>query len=268
MIAGVICAWLAPSQALPEALTRSAFETLGAADIVIAGEQHDNALHHVNQADIARAIYPSAIVFEMLTPDQAAAGQEADRAVMREMDDALGWTARGGWPAFHNYFPIFAAAPQARLYGAAVPRDVVRAAYEAGAASQFDDANYGLATPLEAAQQNAREALQDAAHCNALPDDALPRMVEAQRLRDASFAQTTLQALEDTGGPVLVITGNGHARVDWGMPFFIRKVAAEISVISVGQLETGEIAPPYDRWIMTGRFGPQGDDPCAAFSNN
>ncbi|MEP3346521.1 MAG: ChaN family lipoprotein [Litoreibacter sp.] len=268
-IAMTISACAFASMANGEVLTTSAFESLGAADIVIMGEQHDNALHHVNQAKVAGAIYPSALVFEMLTPAQAEAGQAANRAVFSELDAALDWSARGGWPAFHNYFSIFATAPQARIYGAAVPRETVRAAIGDGAASQFGEgADYGLDVPLPASEQSAREELQGTAHCSALPEDMLAGMVEAQRLRDASFARTTLQALEDTGGPVLVITGNGHARTDWGVPFYVRQVAPQVNLIAVGQLEEGEIAPPYDRWIMTGSFGADRDDPCEAFSSN
>ncbi len=99
------------SEAKAEALTRSAFEVLGAADIVVVGEQHDNALHHVFQAEIARAIYPSALVFEMLTPAQAKASRSVNRFDLRELDKALQWTKRGGWPAFQSYYPIFANAP-------------------------------------------------------------------------------------------------------------------------------------------------------------
>ena len=256
------------AQAQAEALSPSAFETLGGADIVIVGELHDNPFHHNNQAAIARAIYPSAIVFEMLDAEQAAAGQAADRFVLDALDTALEWTSRGGWPSFHMYYPIFAAAPQAQIYGAAVPREKLRAAVENGAAAGFSGEGYGLDASLPDAQQEAREALQAEAHCDALPADMLPQMVEAQRLRDASFAQTALQALEDTGGPVLVITGNGHARTDWGVPFYLDLVAPDAQVISVGQLVTGEISPPYDRWIMTGGFDAGEGDPCDRFSRN
>jgi uncharacterized iron-regulated protein len=260
---------LMASQATAEALNTSAFETLGAADIVIVGEVHDNPMHHANQAAIARAIYPAAVVFEMLSPAQAEAGQVANRSVLSELDAALGWTKGGGWPSFQMYFPIFNAAPQAKIYGAAVPRDQIRAAIEGGAAGHFDAAElYGLNTPLPAEEQTAREALQATAHCDALPAEMLPKMVAAQRLRDASLARTTLQALEETGGPVLVITGNGHARTDWGVPSYIDLVAPDADLISVGQLTLGEISPSYDRWVMTGSFDAGKGDPCAAFSSN
>lgn len=252
-----------------EALTNSAFETLGAADVVIVGEQHDNPIHHANQAAIARAIYPSAVVFEMLTAEQAEAGQAAGSSTIAELDAALEWSARGEWPSFHMYYPIFAAAPQARIYGAAVPRDQVRAAIADGAASQFESAaKYGLDMALTTGEQSAREAMQAAAHCNMLPTDTVSGMVEAQRLRDASFAKVTLQALKETGGPVLVITGNGHARTDWGIPTYLRRVAPDAASISVGQLVTGEISPPYDRWIMTRFFDAGKGDPCEVFSSN
>jgi uncharacterized iron-regulated protein len=256
-------------QASAEVLTPSAFETLGAADVVIVGEVHDNPMHHANQAAIARAIYPSAVVFEMLDAAQAEAGQSSNRSVLSELDAALEWTSQGGWPSFQMYFPIFAAAPQARIYGAAVPRDKVRAAIREGSASQFEgDAAYSLERALPIKEQSAREAMQALAHCNMLPAEALKGMVEAQRLRDASFAQVTLQALKDTGGPVLVITGNGHARTDWGLPTYLRRVAPEVEVISVGQLSAGEISPPYDRWIMTGSFDAGKGNPCDAFTSN
>ena len=242
---------------------------LGASDVVIVGELHDNPIHHSNQAQIARAIYPSALVFEMLSAEQAEAGQAANRTILAELDEALEWSKRGGWPSFHMYFPIFAVAPQARIYGAAVPREKVRAAITKGASSQFmGEPAYQLDAALPVVEQTERESLQSVAHCDALPADTLPGMVEAQRLRDAHFAQVTLQALNDTGGPVLVITGNGHARTDWGMPVYLRRVAPDIDLISVGQLVEGEISPPYDRWIMTGAYNAGRGDPCAAFSSN
>lgn len=259
---------MVPAQnATAEALNASAFGVLGEADIVIAGELHDNRAHHDNQAAIALAIAPKALVFEMLSAKQAAGGQDAPRDDMAVLDAALGWSDNA-WPDFEMYFPIFEAAPTAAIYGAAVPRDAVRAAIGTGAAAQFEDAaRFGLDTPLVHEEQQTREQSQMEAHCNALPEEMLGGMVEAQRLRDASFARTTLQALSETGGPVLVITGNGHARTDWGMPRYLKRAASEISVISVGQLTRDASDPPYDRWIITGDYTPINGDPCAAFQS-
>lgn len=41
------------------------------ADVVFLGELHDNPGHHARQAAYVAEIAPTALVFEMLTPDQA-----------------------------------------------------------------------------------------------------------------------------------------------------------------------------------------------------
>ncbi len=250
-----------------EELSPSAFRTLGSYDVVIVGELHDNQAHHDNQAAIARQITPSALVFEMLTPDQAAGAAGVPRDDADALDAALGWSDTH-WPDFAMYFPIFEAAPDAVIYGAALPRDEVRAAVKQGAAAVFDgdSALFGLDQTLNPEEQTARNALQSEAHCNALPEDILPGMVEAQRLRDASFARTTLRALEETGGPVLVITGNGHARNDWGMPRYLKRGQPGVKIASVGQILSRQGTPAFDYWIVTGDYTPLNGDPCAAFN--
>ena len=145
-----------------------------------------------------------------------------------------------------------------------VPRAMAREVVQSGAvAERFgpDAARFGLVGDLPGAQQAEREALQMAAHCDALPEDMLPGMVMIQRLRDATLARTVVQALEDTGGPVVVITGNGHARTDWGMPALLPE---GLNVVSVAQLEAAPEGPqPHDAWIVTPPVARE--DPCAAF---
>ena len=86
-----------------------------------------------------------------------------------------------------------------------------------------------------------------AAHCNKLPRRAAGGMVEAQRLRDARFAAAVRRALSRGGGAqAVLITGNGHARTDRGVPAYLRLVAPEISVLSVGMIEIDPAADPAD----------------------
>lgn len=249
-----------------EELFPSAFGVLAEYDVVIVGELHDNQAHHDNQAAIAREISPSALVFEMLSAEQAKGGRGVPRFDQNTLDQALGWS-EGAWSNFEMYFPIFRAHLDAEIYGAALDRNIMRSSVTDGAAAQFEGniALYGLDQRLDSAEQMKREALQMEAHCNALPETMLPGMVEAQRLRDAHFSKVTLQALKETGGPVLVITGNGHARTDWAMPRFLNRAAPEVKVVSVGQLLQEADTPPYDRWIVTGDYTPLDGDPCAAF---
>ena len=266
MAAGV-CAAIAAGPAAADEIAAADLDDLPAADVVILGEIHDNPAHHANQARAVAALRPSAIVFEMLGPAQAARITPALRGDEAALARALDW-ADSGWPDFALYYPILAAAPGARIYGAALPAPEVRRAVGEGAAAVFGAAEagrYGLDRPLPAAEQAAREAEQMQAHCHAMPAALMPGMVEAQRLRDAAFARTALQALEETGGPVAVIAGTGHARTDWGMPRALAAAAPEVRVLALGQVEGApEAPPPYDLWIVTPPL-PRDEDPCAAF---
>ena len=87
-------------------------QEVSGADIVILGEVHDNPAHHAHQARLIAKIDPAAVVYEMLSEDQAeiiTSELIGDETALRA---ALAWDA-GGWPDFAMYYPLFAAAPQA-----------------------------------------------------------------------------------------------------------------------------------------------------------
>jgi uncharacterized iron-regulated protein len=241
----------------------AAAQELPRADVVILGEVHDNPAHHLWQVEQVAAVAPAALVFEMLLPEQAAVVTPELRGDAAALGAALGWEERG-WPDFAMYHPIFAASPDAAVFGGDLPHEEVRRAVEDGAAAVFgpEAVRFGLDRPLPEAEQAAREALQAAAHCGALPEALLPGMVEAQRLRDAALARAVVEAHAATGGPVVLIAGSGHARTDWGVPAVLAEAAPELSVFSVGQLE-GEADAPFDLLRLTEAV--QRPDPCAAF---
>ncbi|WP_372837353.1 ChaN family lipoprotein, partial [Puniceibacterium confluentis] len=89
-------------------------------EVVFLGEYHDNPYHHARQAELVARIAPRALVFEMLTQDQAARITPDLLANPAALEAALAW-ADSGWPDFSMYYPIFVAA-HARVYGAALPR--------------------------------------------------------------------------------------------------------------------------------------------------
>ena len=257
---------------LPAAATAEVgfLDGLAPADIWVIGEVHGNPDHHANQARAVAALMPSALVFEMLTPEQATRGQPPRPAEAEALAELLDW-ASGGWPDFDLYFPIFAAAPGASVHGGALPRDEVRRAITEGAAEVFGAgaADFGLAEPLDPDQQAVREAEMAVSHCDALPASLLPGMVEAQRLRDAALARAAIEAHAATGGPVVVIAGTGHARQDWGIPAAIAHAAPTLTVRAIGQFE-GHAGPEnpdtgdaFDRVIRA--EAPPRPDPCAAF---
>lgn len=238
--------------------------SLPPADVVLLGEVHDNPHHHAAQAQALAAIRPAAVVWEMLTPEQAA-------RLPRDLSDAaavaaaVGWEG-SGWPDFAMYHPLMLAAPDALHLGAGVPRDRARRVFAEPLAQVFGPlaARFGLNGALPPDEQAAREADMQAAHCDALPEHLLPGMVAAQRLRDAELARVALAALADAGPPVAIITGNGHARTDWGVPVLIGRLNPSARVLSLGMFEAApDGAPPHDLWLVTPPA--EREDPCAAF---
>lgn len=235
------------------------------ADVYVLGEVHDNPVHHAAQADAIRDIGPRAVVFEMLTPAQAAEVRDDRLDDPDTLGDLLGWE-EAGWPDFDMYYPIFTASRGAAFYGAAVPREEARNAMEVGVARAFGEGagDYGLEDDLPAEQMADRLNLQMDAHCGQLPVEMLPDMVDLQRLRDATLARTAIRALDETGGPVAVITGNGHARRDWGVPSYIARVRPQLIVATLGQGEEGG-TPDGGFDATLSAPGVDRGDPCAAF---
>ncbi len=257
-----VLSWAAPSGAA--SLSEGVLAGMRRADVVLLGEIHDNPAHHRVQAAAVAAIAPRAVVWEMLTADRAArldAGVIGDPLALAQVTE---WE-NAGWPPLELYLPVFQAAPGAAHYGALVPRDGLGPVMEAGAAAAFgpEAARFGLTEALPAAEQATREADQQAAHCNAMPEQMLPVMVDIQRLRDAVLARAVLRALDETGGPVAVITGNGHARADRGVPVYLRRAAPEITLFTLGQSEEDRVEGRFDAVVDSpAAVRP---DPCAAF---
>jgi len=235
------------------------------ADVVLLGEIHDNPRHHQTQAKFVRAIGPKAVVWEMLTPEQARAVEPAWQSDPDRLERELDW-ASSGWPAFSYYAPVFEAAADAAWFGAQVPREAVSGIMSGGIAAWFGDAaqDFGLSAPLPRDEQAVREAGQQASHCNALPAEMLPVMVDIQRVRDAVLARAVVQALDAAGGgPVVVITGNGHARLDRGIPVYLERVRPELTVVALGQSEDGVVSGRFD--LLRDAPAVDRGDPCEAF---
>ncbi|MGF1503072.1 MAG: ChaN family lipoprotein [Paracoccaceae bacterium] len=250
-------------------------ERLDRADFIILGELHDNPEHHARQARLVAALSPAGIAFEMV-PEASEEGIAVFRAqggTPGEIGPAIGWE-RLGWPDWEMYRPIFEAAPEAYVAGGGVSRPALSAAMSTGAAAAFGGGAraYGLATPLPEPVRAALEAEMIAAHCDAIPARIAGPLVEAQRLRDARFAHALRRAAAAGGGQAVLITGNGHARIDRGVPAALREAVPDAEIVSLGQIEVSpgatEAAPrlaeaPYDLVWFSGRA--ERDDPCAAF---
>jgi hypothetical protein len=98
-------------------------------------------------------------------------------------------------------------------------------------------------------------------------------MLAAQRLRDAYLADALIGA---AGRPAVLITGGGHARLDYGVPFYLGVRAPEARVVSIGLTEvvadateptayarTEGTVPAFDFLWFTPRTDTE--DPCELF---
>lgn len=264
------------------------------ADVVFLGERHDNEVHHAGQAAAVRSLNQArgvaALVFEMIPEAQekaalAARGWpgRASAAASRAVGPAVAWAA-SGWPDFDLYAPILEAAPEAYVAGGGYPRRaLMAAAVSADWLSKEPGADrYGLDRALPGAQQAAREAAQIASHCNAIPAEAAPMMVDAQRARDGALARAVVRAraaAADAGrsGAVVVITGSGHARTDYGAPALLSVGAPDLSVVTLAFIEAETLADAvsraeaaeggvrFDAVAATPPPAVDRGDPCAAF---
>jgi uncharacterized iron-regulated protein len=259
------------------ALSRAALEArLRGADVVILGEVHDNPDHHRLQAELVTRLAPAALSFEMLGPGDEGplARLRRDGADAAAIGAALRWAERG-WPDFALYAPILAAAPAVPVTGGAVAPEALREAMATGAEAAARPVlgamagAYGLGARFDAATQAEAVAEQIRAHCNAVPESVAAGMVEAQRLRDAAFADAVLRArAEGGGGLVVLIAGAGHARTDRGVPAHLEAAAPGLSVVALAFVERAGDAQataglPFDYVWLTDP-APR-EDPCAAF---
>ncbi|GGB46907.1 hypothetical protein GCM10011316_18780 [Roseibium aquae] len=211
---------------------------LRTARFVLAGEVHDNPVHHQLQGWIVDKLASGTglhLVVEMLSADQAPALESFARLPDRTPDslaETVDWQ-NSGWPDFDIYAPVFEAA----LAGGAVLAHGLpgRAATRAVSRAGFDALDQGLleslrlSVPLSTKADEALKAEIQSAHCDLLPVAALPNMAAVQRYRDAYLADA-LRQTPDTG-PAVLIAGNGHVRRDLGVPLYLQ--AADGRVLAV-----------------------------------
>jgi len=231
-------------------LKNAAKAVLSSHGILILGEAHDSAAHHLLQAAAVREfavasgsnVAKTAVVFEQIRDDQQAGLDKfadfdknaARLATVSDLKRFLEWD-KSGWPK-DIYDPLFKAVVYAGLpiYPGDVPRNaIMKAAKEGEAALAIDDRErLGLNIPLGPNLDAASIKEIEEAHCGAIPKSAFGGMAYAQRYRDAHLADAALRA-SDKNGSAILITGTVHARTDRGVPWYVRQRAPGKKVVSV-----------------------------------
>ncbi len=256
------------------------------AEVVMLGEMHDNPDHHVLQARLVRAIGAAgkrpALAFEMMEEDDQPAIDAAIARAPRDPDAiarAVDWK-HSGWYDFAIYRPIFAAGLEAGMpiVGANLPVPLAKAIAMKGQEALTPELRAALqkAEPLPPEVVASLRAEMKAAHCDApMPDAILDRLALAQRARDAEMAHR-LAAVSQAAGGAILVTGNGHARTDRGVPASLERELPGRRVVSVGLFEVsqGKLDPalyasefgvgtlPFDFVVFTP--AAEREDPCLA----
>lgn len=225
----------------------------------LLGEVHDHPAHHrLRAALIGMIAAPGAateIYFEQFDRDNDAALRAAQaRGADADTLAAAGKLA-GAWK-----WPLHKPLLEAALAAGHPVRAANLSQADAGrivaaGALRADEAVLAAALARSNWSAEREQSLRDEmfeSHCRMLPEKLAPGMALAQRARDAFMAL----ALAGTPGDAVLIAGNGHVRLDQGVPLYLPPNAA---LASVGFLETrpGEKDP---RGYARGRNGEHSYD--------
>lgn len=233
--------------------------------VVVLGEVHDNAAQHALRIAALRQLIADgarpALAFEQFDREQQAA---IDRARRERPRDAAYVIAEGeGAPSWQwdYYRPFVQLALDYDL--PIIAANLSRAgAMRVATGAVTGTEGSGTPPPVPAAVMRGHEAAIAKGHCDLLPPEALPGMASAQIARDWTLANAIRPQF---ARGVVLLTGNGHARTDIGVPFWLTPEERADSV-SIGLIERdgapeGEPAARFDAVVYTARA--EREDPCA-----
>jgi uncharacterized iron-regulated protein len=228
---------------------------------VLLGEVHDNRAQHAVRAEALRLLLERgarpALAFEQIDRDKQAAldGARASElpAGTARVDHLIAQAGARGWdwPLYRPYLEL-ALQYDLPIIAANLSRaDATRATRE-GVAAVFDEAartRMALDRLPEALIEGQAEAV-NRGHCNLLAPDAARRLARAQVARDAALAEAIRPHLAPAGRGVILFTGNGHARNDIGVPFFLTS-EERVRTWTIGIIEDAFVR---DASALTTRF--------------
>ncbi|MEO6016650.1 MAG: ChaN family lipoprotein [Polaromonas sp.] len=232
----------------------SGLDALLPADVLLVGEQHDAAAHHLIEQQIiarlaARGLL-AALAMEMADTGLSTATLRPS-ATEQQVRNALKWDEKG-WP-WSTYGPAVMTAVRAGV--AVLGANLPRAQMQGSMADSKLDAQ--LPGPVLKAQQQAVRL----GHCSLLPENQITPMTRIQIARDITMANTLTQALLP-GKVVVLLTGSGHADLQLGVPRHLpSEVKAKAIRLRAGEATGTEQAGAFDAVWTTPALAPT--DHCA-----
>ena len=239
------CASWPEAPILEPAGSRAALQTadrlagLLPADVLLVGEQHDAQAHHAIEQQIVSSLAMRGLLAG-LALEMAESGASTARlkpsSTEAQARAALNWDDKA-WP-WADYGPAVMTAVRAGVpvLGANLPRAQMNDSLRDG---QLDARLPGPA--LKAQQQAIRIG-----HCNLLPEGQITPLTRVQIARDIAMAET-LHQLALPGKTVVLLSGNGHADRQLGVPQHLRAdLKAKSLHLRAGQASSTDRPQAFD----------------------
>jgi uncharacterized iron-regulated protein len=215
--------------------------------VVILGEVHDSAVQHALRAVALRKVVEAgarpAIAFEQFDVGAQEAIDRARRARPGDVDHLIA-EAKGapswGWAMYKPFIAL------------ALEYDLPIVAANLARADAMKTATSAAPVDAPAALLQLQEEAVRKGHCDLLPAEALPGMARAQIARDQTLARAIAPHAQRG---VVLLTGNGHARTDMGVPKWL-----PLPATTIGLLEDDEDSAGFDYYMVTERTARP--DPC------
>lgn len=247
---------------------------IGASDICLMGELHDNPHHHSRRAGLLSSLSSGTpVVVEYLPQDaRPVLPLTSDRADLLGSLSAQGFDARAWqWPL---HAPLFSAMVDRGhiVVGGNLAQQTARDVARNGASALPPELRMVLdAAPLDAAAAGSLDDSLIQGHCGHLTAARLPAMGWAQRGRDAAMYATIVEQMRKRPAQpatVVLLAGNGHVRRDYGVAQLLRMLQPQWRVLLIGFAELGETLQETDDRsydIVWRTPAADREDPCLAF---
>ena len=220
------------------------------ADIVIVGEQHDDANAHRVQLAIweeAVVAWPGSVVsLEMLERNEQAIVDEylagtIDQATFVERTGSRDWAAKDTWDDFYQPVIDTAKRAKARVIAANAPREYVKRArtegYEALAALPEEERAL-FALPADDAPDTYRDRFREFMSGGGereVDEARMEEVLRSQRLWDSTMADSIVRAWKEMPGSAKLVhlVGQFHSEYDGGLVSEIRARAPWARILTV-----------------------------------
>ncbi|MEO9386039.1 ChaN family lipoprotein [Chromobacterium phragmitis] len=197
---------------------------LGAAEMLLVGEKHDNRQHHQIEVWLARRLAVArpqgSVLLEMLTPsqqpkvDEVKAWLQGDPSVRpSRVRELVAWQSGWPWALYGELAMTLLRAPYP-LLAANLDREQMRAYYASRERPQ------GRASRDPRASSRLEEVIRGE-HGGKMDEGMMASMLAAQQQRDRRMAERLLAAPK----PAMLIAGAYHALRDVGVPLHLADLA-------------------------------------------